>query len=109
MAQNGKKLYVPYLGSEPLLPESGAVAILDVNQLSATKLLEAILDPSPTCMEDEECVVLATIHDVALGGEDPAARRVTDDKISNLEGRKILPSTSLLTEVMTCLLESDEV
>ncbi|MFQ5812413.1 MAG: YncE family protein [Anaerolineae bacterium] len=103
LTQVGRTLYLPYLGPDPEAPESGGVAILDVEERSCAKLLEAVLDPCPECGEGEDCVVLATIHDVALGADDPAARRVIADKIDNQEGRKLLASTSLLAEVIECM------
>ena len=64
-------------------------------------ILERALDPCPACDESEaeHAIVLATISDFVPG------EPVADAAIDNLDGRQLLPSTALLTDVVRCLLD----
>jgi DNA-binding beta-propeller fold protein YncE len=95
LSSDGKFLYVPYAGSATL---PGAVAMLAVEQANCPDLFKQAIEPCPDC-DDGNCIVLATITGYVYGSP------VTNAQIDNLMDRHILASTSLLTDVVRCLLE----
>ncbi len=95
IAADGSALYVPYQGTSAT---PGAIAVIDVTQASCPDLFEQAIEPCPDC-SDGNCIVLATIKGYVYGNP------VTAAQIDNLTDRQILASTSLLTEVVRCLLD----
>ena len=83
-------------------------------EASCAEILWRHLDGCPHC-DVPDCVVLATIENYHLGDRieeqtDPPADPAQDatDKIAridNRKGRRLLPSTEVLTELVECLLE----
>ena len=81
---------------------------------SCAEILWRHLDGCPHC-DLPDCVVLATIENYHLGDRveeqtDPPADPAQDalDKIARIDnrnGRRLLPSTEVLTELVECLLE----
>lgn len=112
LSKSGRRLYIPYLGN--LLSganDIGTVAILDVTEQSCADLFWRSLDGCPHC-ETPNCVVLATIEHYKLGNAiedapaDPTDASQHISRIDNQTGRRLLPSTQVLTEVVECLLEN---
>ncbi len=103
----GNRIYAAFNG------ETGGVAIVDVSEDDCCDLYERHLH-CPDC-EQADCVVLATIENYNVGDSildqtDPPADPQDDDlnniaRIDNRLGRKILPSTQVLAEMLTCLCE----
>jgi DNA-binding beta-propeller fold protein YncE len=93
---NGRRLYVAYAGDGKAIP--GAVAVVDVTSDGCADLFQEVLEPCPDCSQGN-CIVLATITGYVYGSP------VTKDMIDNLAGRRLLPSTDLLTEVVQCILD----
>jgi DNA-binding beta-propeller fold protein YncE len=89
------RVYVAYAGTAAV---TGGVAVLALKDADCAALFGRVLDPCPEC-EGDECLVLATIHDYVID------RPVVDAMIDNFEGRRLLPSTSLITEVLECILD----
>jgi hypothetical protein len=75
------------------------VAVIDVSEQDCGDLLELTIDGCPSCEGVDECLVLATIV-----GYEPG-QAIVDANIDNLTDRRLLPSTSVLTDVVRCMLE----
>ena len=113
MTASGKRLYIPYV-DEIAQPAAGGVAIVEVSEASCAEILWRHLDGCPHC-DVPDCVVLATIENYHLGDRieeqtDPPADPGQDvlakiARINNRLGRRLLPSTQVLTELVECLLE----
>jgi DNA-binding beta-propeller fold protein YncE len=113
LSKSGGTLYVAYNG-DSTITDSGGVAILDVTEDNCAELLWKGLDGCPSC-DTGNCVVLATIENYHLDDKltdqtDPPADPAADllahvARIDNRNGRRLLPSTQVLTEVVECLLE----
>ena len=111
MTTSGKRLYIPYV-DDIAQPAAGGVAIVEVTEGSCAEILWRHLDGCPHC-DLPDCVVLATIENYHLGDRieeqtDPPADPAQDaqDKIvriDNRRGRRLLPSTEVLTELVECL------
>jgi competence ComEA-like helix-hairpin-helix protein len=114
LSKSGRRLYVPYVG-DPQQANDGGVAILTVTEQACEDILWRQLEGCPHC-DIANCVVLATIENYMLGDKiedqtDPPTDPNDDSKnqiarIDNREGRRLLPSTQVLTEVVECLLEN---
>ncbi len=114
LSKSGRLLYVPYVG-DPQQANDGGVAILTVSEQACDDILWRQLEGCPHC-DIANCVVLATIENYMLGDKiedqtDPPTDPNDDSKnqiarIDNREGRRLLPSTQVLTEVVECLLEN---
>jgi len=114
LSKSGQHLYVPYVG-DPQQANDGGVAILTVSEQACDDILWRHLEGCPHC-DIANCVVLATIENYMLGDKiedqtDPPADPNDDSKnqiarIDNREGRRLLPSTQVLAEVVECLLEN---
>ncbi len=104
-------VYVAYSGTGG---EPGGVAVFGVEEHDCADLLWESLDGCGDC-EEPNCVVLATITGyrpgfAMLDAADPPAAPADDlaariSRIDNHAGRRLLPSTSVLTDVVTCLLD----
>lgn len=94
VASNGRRAYVGY--DEGAAGFSG-VAVVDLEESDCAGIFERTLEGCPEC-EGDECVVLATITGFRPGDA------VEDAEIDNLSDRRILASTSVLTDVVRCLL-----
>jgi hypothetical protein len=113
MSASGKRLYIPYV-DDIAQPSAGAVAIVEISEASCAEIIWRHLDGCPHC-DLPDCVVLATIENYHFGDRieeqtDPPADPAQDalDKIAridNRKGRRLLPSTQVLTELVECLLE----
>jgi hypothetical protein len=113
LSESGRTLYVAYEG-DLQVADSGGVAILDVVEEDCAELLWKGLDGCPSC-ETANCVVLATIDNYHLDDKledqtDPLADPASDlaahiARIDNRKGRRLLPSTQVLADVIKCLLE----
>ncbi len=114
LSKSGRHLYVPYVG-DPQQANDGGVAILTVTEQACDDILWRQIEGCPHC-DIANCVVLATIENYVLGDNildqtDPPADPQKDIKsqtarINNREGRRLLPSTQVLKEVVECLLEN---
>lgn len=98
LSEDGRLLHVAFLGAATE-PTAGGVALVDVLEHACDRIWERALEACPSCGGDH-CLVLATVEDYVLGDKLTAAR------IDNLAGRVLLPSTSLVKEVVDCLLHS---
>jgi hypothetical protein len=104
-------VYVAYDGTTG---EPGGVAVFDVVQGDCADILWESLDGCDDC-DEPNCVVLATITGyrpgfAMLDPADPPTDPADDlsagsARIDNRAGRRLLPSTSTLTDVITCLLD----
>jgi DNA-binding beta-propeller fold protein YncE len=75
-------------------PVKAGVAVLELSGGDCGRFLEP--GPCPDC--DDECLVLATVTDYALGAD------FTDDTLDNITDRRILPSVSALADAVRCML-----
>jgi hypothetical protein len=100
IAPQGDHLYVAFGGLAPmnLPPIPGGVAEIDLMADGCEDILLKCLDACPSCKEGDE-IVLATIVDYHFD------KPITEKLINNFLGRRLLPSTSLITETLRCLLE----
>jgi DNA-binding beta-propeller fold protein YncE len=108
---SGDQLYIPYEAGKAGL---GGVGVVKVSEADCRNILWRSLDGCPGC-ETPNCVVLATIENYVAGFKvedpaDPAPTAAEDQdnqiaRIDNVTGRKLLPSTEVLTELVECLLE----
>jgi YVTN family beta-propeller protein len=96
LSADGKLLFIAYDGLAPNDP--GGVAVLAVQEENCGDLFLQALDGCPSCAEGD-CLTLATINKYVFGAA------VQDADIDNLSDRVLLPSTSVITEVVKCLLE----
>jgi hypothetical protein len=97
LSGDGTMLYAAYRG-DPATATTGGVAMLEVFEYACDQLWRKALKPCPEC-DGDDCLVLATIEGYVHGA------KVHSQDIDNLTGRKLLPSTELITEVVECLLE----
>jgi DNA-binding beta-propeller fold protein YncE len=110
LSKSGKILYAVFDG------DSGGISILNITDEDCAELLWQGLDGCPSC-DTANCIVLATIENYDLGDQledqtDPLTDPHADAgahiaRIDNRQGRRLLPSTQVLTEVIRCLLEHE--
>jgi hypothetical protein len=116
LSASDRRLYIPYLDHLQIQPgDIGKVAILDINEQLCGDLLWSGLDGCPSC-ETPNCVILATIQHYKLdydmrSPETLPTDTTSDDqnkisRIDNRTGRRLLPSTQVLAETLSCLLDS---
>ena len=91
-------LFASYSGGAADGSQAG-VAELHVTVGDCGAPLTALLDGCTPC--DDGCVVLATVASYTFG------EAIDDSEIDNLADRPLLPSTTVLTEVVECLLERE--
>ncbi len=109
----GRRIYVPHIG-DPLIDDDGGVAIVEVTEEACCDIFNKHLDGCPEC-DEPDCVVLATIENYHFGDSmedqtDPIADPVEDDtnkvvRIDNLYGRRIVPGTQAIAEMLKCICE----
>lgn len=108
---SGNTLFVPYTG-DLATPTDGGVAIVEITASQCCSIIWDSLDGCPSC-DTADCLVLATIKNWVVGNSfedqtDPPADPAADQtdhvsRIDNRTGRKMLPSTSTLTEIIQCM------
>jgi len=111
LSNSGRTLYVPFTGNVAT-PADGGVAIIDIEESACCSKIWKSLDGCPAC-DQANCVVLATLKgfvvgDTFLDQTDPPADPAADTahnivRIDNRTGRRLLPSTSTLAEIVQCL------
>jgi hypothetical protein len=112
ISESGARLYIPYV-ADITQPADGGVAIVEISEASCPEILWRHLDGCPHC-DVPDCVVLATIENYHIGdklwsetdlpdSEDDLTNNIA--RINNRLGRRLLPSTQVLTELVECLLE----
>ena len=96
-----RRLLVAFAGDapddDPRVP--GGLAEYTIQGENCIDRLDRVLEPCPCCDEDD-VLVLATIE--TYHWEDP----FTEEVIDNRAERRLLPSTSLLAEILICMAES---
>lgn len=95
LMSDGRRLYAAYDEGDTGF---AGVAVIGVSEAACDEIFDRTIDGCPVC-DDDECVILATIEDYEAG------LAVVDADIDNLSDRRLLPSTSAITEVLRCLLE----
>lgn len=97
-----KELLVAFAGQDPAADPRvpGGVASFAIFGASCLDRLDEVLDPCPCCDADD-VLVLATIAEYHWA--DP----FTDAVIDNRAERRLLVSTQLLTEIVTCVAEKN--
>jgi len=113
ITESGEYLYIPFTG-DLTVTNDGGVAILKIDERQCSEILWRHLEGCPQC-DQPNCVVLGTIESYRVGDKlldpvDPPSDPLADDaaniaRIDNRKGRKLLPSTEVLTDLMECLLE----
>lgn len=116
ITQLGSLIYLPYTG-DLTNPADGGVAIVNVSETACCSLIWKSLEGCPDC-DTGDCIVLATIENYVAGDSfedqtDPPADPATDAKnqmvrIDNRTGRKLLPSTSTLAEIVECICKTSK-
>jgi len=111
ISDSGRTLYVPFTGLLAT-PGDGGVAIIDIEESECCSKIWKALDGCPSC-DIANCVVLATLNGFVVGDTfedqtDPPADPAADTtnhivRIDNHTGRRMLPSTSTLAEIVQCL------
>lgn len=110
LAEQVQQLFVPYLGATAETTD-GSLAIFTITSHECCERLWNSINGCPSC-DEGNCVVLATLpgympHFKMLDGPpQPADAFEAVARIDNRLGRKLLPSTSALAEVIECLCES---
>jgi DNA-binding beta-propeller fold protein YncE len=113
VSPDGGHAFVPF-DDDPSASGAGGIGVVGISEADCADILWSGLDGCPGC-ETPNCVVLATVEQYAAGFKiedqtDPPADPVADQaaqtaRIDNRTGRRILPSVSVLAEMMECLLE----
>ncbi len=104
LTPSGQRLYIPFT-ADSTQANQGGVAVIDIREQACADILWRHLEGCPACVSGN-CVVLATIERYVVGDRierqtDPPAK----PDIDNRKGRRLLPSTQTLTELIQCLLE----
>jgi hypothetical protein len=109
VAGDGRLLYVPFLGATANTFDGG-VAKITVEDCDCAEIPWRALEGCPAC--DVECLVLATVENHKLGNKldavtippsDPAADAAAGiSRLDNRRGRRLLPSTTTLLEMIEC-------
>lgn len=85
--------------------DMGDVAVLSVTEEPCADLFKRVLDDCPAC-EEGDCIVLATIEDYIFDEKAIDAEAQNGQaQIDNFNGRRLLPSTTIITDVVKCMLE----
>ncbi|MBK6711068.1 MAG: hypothetical protein IPG51_12135 [Chloroflexi bacterium] len=109
LTKSGRIFYAAFNGL-PTDPLCGGVAILSLLEMACGDIFKHILEPCPACADDSHhCVVLATVKDYVYGNQiidEPESGTANPGEVmlDNWTDRHILPSTTLLYEVIQCLL-----
>ncbi|HKP51313.1 MAG TPA: helix-hairpin-helix domain-containing protein [Chloroflexia bacterium] len=112
----GERLYIPYMGTPGPPPVAGGVALIDITEQDCEEILWRHLRGCPGCEGVPcTCVVLATIENYVPGfamrdvetpptkPEDDLAQNIA--RIDNRNGRRLLPSTQTLLELIQCAID----
>lgn len=112
VTKSGKRLYIPYIGNIEV-EDDGGVAIVEVTEDACCDIFDRHLK-CPDC-DEPNCVVLATIDNYDPGDRmedetEPPSDPIEDNgndiaRIDNRKGRKLLPSTQVLQEMLECICE----
>lgn len=97
IADQGKRLFAVF-GGDPNTQGDGGVAIIKIDEEPCSSLFKKTIEYCPSC-DNGECVVLATVKDYVAG------QSITDALIDNFTDRQLLPSTSVIAEVIKCMIE----
>jgi DNA-binding beta-propeller fold protein YncE len=101
LTDDGRRLYLPFEWNQV-----SGVSIVDVIENDCKDIINRVLDDCPTC-EEGDCIVLATIKDYVYGYKVvDGAPQSGQAQIDNLTGRRLLPSTTIISEMVQCLLEA---
>jgi DNA-binding beta-propeller fold protein YncE len=108
ISPTGKTLYVPF-GALGTPQRPGGIAVIDVSEADCQEIPWRSIDGCPDCGH-ANCIVLATIDGYQTGFSiedqtDPPSNPATDTsnsiaRIDNRKGRRILPSTQALYELI---------
>jgi len=112
ISSSGRTLFVPYTGNLANATDGG-VAIVGVKESDCCGKAWKSLEGCPSC-DTLNCIVLATIKNFVVSDtfqdtpEDQPVDPVADTanhiaRIDNHTGRRLLPSTSTLAEIIQCL------
>lgn len=111
ISPTGRTLYIPFLDAGTA-QRPGGVAVIDVKESDCEDILWRSIEGCPAC-DKANCVVLATIAGYRVGHSlldptDPPSKPADDDtakvaRIDNHTGRRLLPSTQTLYELIECL------
>jgi DNA-binding beta-propeller fold protein YncE len=114
LSESGDRLFVPYVGDMDIETD-GSVAVINITEQDCCAYFDCHLAGCPSC-DEPNCVVLATIENYHLDDRiedqtDPPSDPVEDDankiaRIDNHKGRKLLPSTQKLANILECICES---
>jgi len=112
ISPSGMHLYIPFV-DDLTQASRGGVAVVEVSEQDCEEILWRHLEGCPGC-DMPNCVVLATIEHYQIGDRlldpsDPPSTAEADmaahiARIDNRNGRRLLPSTQVLTELIECLL-----
>jgi DNA-binding beta-propeller fold protein YncE len=112
ISPSGMHLYIPFV-DDLTQASRGGVAVVEVSEEDCEEILWRHLEGCPGC-DMPNCVVLATIEHYQIGDRllDPSDSPPTAEadmaahvaRIDNRNGRRLLPSTQVLTELIECLL-----
>lgn len=97
LADDGSSLYATFGGPAAAGGADAGVAQLTLEAQDCGAQITATIDGCPSC-DGDDCVGLATVTGYTYGDA------IEDSAIDNLRGRRLLPSTAVLTEVVECLL-----
>jgi hypothetical protein len=97
----GEKLYAA--SGNPETPPTNQIAVIEVVEEPCDDIFKQAVDGCPACAEesgaDDHCVILATINNYTFGVA------IDNEAIDNLTDRRIVPSTTSITEVVHCIIE----
>ena len=106
----GNRLYVAVADDGEAPPDRGLVAVVDIEEQDCTLAFDALIDGCAGCAGDDHSVVLGHIpgyvHDPERDGpriRDRESAEEGDVAIDNLTYRPIVPSASVLKEVVECI------
>ncbi|HEX3559754.1 MAG TPA: hypothetical protein VHU19_11155 [Pyrinomonadaceae bacterium] len=113
VSESGESLFIPFEGVAAQ-PSDGGVAVVSVAEQDCEGIMWRHLEGCHDCAEGN-CVVLATVERYNVGDlftdqTDPPAKPADDTaahiaRIDNRKGRRLLPSTQVLAEMIECALE----
>ena len=95
----GERLYAA--SGDPATPPTNQIAVIVVAEEPCDDIFRQAIEGCDSCATDGsgDCVILATIPDYVLGAA------VDNAAIDNVTDRRIVPSTTAITEVVHCIIE----